>query len=393
MDTPYVALPDDDESPIALLQDSKDYLADNVDGWAPSDAALEVRSLAADADEGATLYALLRERATDWFRDFAQDFLRVAPLEAIPASTITTWTARAAPGPSGQEITAGTQIILASPAGPQAFEVVVPAVIAGGATTATAVSVQALNPGADGNGSDGPVQFDDRPAWVAAVTVDTPATGGRDGQDDDAYLAVARGAAQLLSRSPILPPDLELAAQQHPQVARALVRDLYDDTTGLSNQERTASIYPVRITGLACDAQTKAALLADIVPRLVANTVIRVADPTYTTVNAAVTVAKTADADSADVAARVEAAVRAGPISPALFGQPALGETRAWKLRTKVRRYEVAVAADGVDGVDYVDLVQLSAGGAAVSNADVTLTGSAPLPLAGTVTITVIDAT
>lgn len=389
-DDPYVQLPDEEEAPAALLDDAVEYLRAELPGWEPSDAALEVAVLAAFADEGSVLYALLRERATDQFRDFGASILGVAAGEPTPASTTTTWTAR---DNAGYTIEAGTPIVVDAPTGRFAFEVVEDDTIAPGATVAAGVLVQALEPGSAASLADGPVLFDEQPAWVDSVTLDAPAAGGSDGEDDDEHLARIRRAAQLLSRAPILPRDFELTAMEVAGVARALVIDGYDDTTGLSDQERTVSIYPVDVLGAASDPVTQAAVQALIEARREANWIVRVGDPTYTTVDVDITVAATEGADHATVAASVEAAIAAEPLNPVLHGQPPLGEARTWRNRATIRRYEVAATADRVEGVEYVDEVLLAASPAAPADADVALTGAAPLPLPGDINVTVVAAT
>lgn len=389
MPDPYERLPADDEAPAALLADYNDYLATAVPGWAPSDAALEEAIGAALADEGSTLYSLLREDADDRFRDFGATFVNTPAVEPAAASALTTWTARSVAGVGGWPIDAGTQIVVNSDTGTFAFEVVQDAVIPDGDIDIVGVLVRALEPGVAANLADGPVIFDEPPAWVQSVTLDAPATGGTDGDTDEEHAAKVRAAVQLLSRAPILPEDFAKVAQEIDEVGRALVRNLYDDLLALDNQERTVSIYPVQLDGTACSPAGKAEIEAKVLARREVNWVCRVADPTYTEVNLAIEVAAIEGYEHADVATRVEAAIAAGPLSPALFGQPPLGERLRWLRRTTVRAYEVASAADLVDGVDYVTEVAIVG---ADGDGNLPLTGSAPLPTPGTINVTVIDA-
>lgn len=389
MPDPYIQLPQDDESPDAVLADLKAFLQTAIPGWEPSDAAPEVALGSAFSDEASTLYTLLREDADDKYRDFGATVLGVAAVQPVPAATTTTWTARTAAGVGGLTIEAGTPLVITGPTGSFAFEVVADAVIAEAATVATGVLIRALDAGTSANLADGTVEFDTPPAWVLTVTVDAPATGGTDGDTDEDYQSKVVRTAGLLSRAPILPADFEAVAQEQPEVARALVRNLYDESTGLDNQERTVSIYPVQEDGTACTSGTKAAIIATVNARRELNWVTRAGDPTYTTVGGAITVAARDGYDRTDLQARVIAAIAEGPTNPAMFGQPPLGERRTWLLRTFVRRYEIAATADLVDGVDYVVSVTLT--GANVDG-DVPLAGTAPLPLPGTFVVTVVDA-
>lgn len=391
MADPYVPLPDEGESVDALIADHDDSLRDALPGWEPSDGALEVAERAAFADEGSTLYSLLRERATDWLRDYGADVLGIVPGEATPASTTTTWTAAAAAPAGGYVIDAGQQLVVDAPQGRVPFEVVNETTIPEGQTVVAGVLIQALDAGSAATLADGPVLFDEQPVWVDTVTLDAPATGGTDGESDDDYLARILRSAELLSRAPILPSDFELVAQEIATVARALVRDLYDDTTGLDDQERTVSIYPVTADGLACSAGVKADIAALVASRREVNWVVRVADPTYTTVNVDITVTAEEGVDRVALAAAVEAAIRAEPLNPGVWGQPPLGERMTWKLRRLLRRYEVAATADGVEGAHDVVSVYMSTGTDPTSDQDITLAGAAPLPLAGVVNVTVVD--
>lgn len=383
MPDPYVPLPEDDESVDALLDDYKEVLRALVPGWEPSDASLEVAVGAGSSEEASTLYSLLRDAATDKFREFGRDVLGIIPGEATPASTTTTWIAG---DTLGHTIDAGQPLVVDATPERIAFEVVNQVDIPSGEDTATGVIIQALAPGAAATLADGDVLFDDPPAWIESVTLEEPATGGTDGEEDDVFLARLTAAAQLLTRTPILPHDFELTVQEIPEIARALVLNLYDVTTDTDNVPRAVSIFPVNILGAAVSAGAKADAVALVASRREVNFLPRVADATYTTVNVVITVAAKPGAVHADVAIAAEAALRDQALNPALFGQPPLGQRRSWQLRKKVRLYEVSTVASEVEEVDYVDSLTLN--GAA---ADVTLTGRAPLPVAGTIAVTVID--
>lgn len=392
MPDPYAPLPADDESIDVLTGEHDDYLRAAIPGWAPSAGALEVAERAAFADEASTLYALLRERADDEWRDYGADVLGIIPAGDVPASASTTWTAR---DTLGHTIDAGTVIIIDAPEGRFAFEAVYETTIPAASDEATGVLVQATEQytGTQTNGVTGTVIFDEQPSWVLSVTFDAPASGGTDAEDDTDYLNRIKRAALLLSRAPILPGDFELVAQEVAGVARALVLDGYDDTDDTSDNERTVSVYPVTDEGLAVSGPTKTAIQALIEERREVNWIVRVADPDYTTVNVDITVSALEDADSATVDAAVQEAIEQGPLNPALWGDTASGERQTWKLRTWIRRYEIAATADRVGGVYDVTEVKLSTGADPTADADVELTGPAPLPLAGTVNVTVVAPT
>lgn len=377
MADPYVPLPDDNESVAALASDFDDAMRDAVPGWAPSAAAFEVAFRAVFADEGSTLYSLVRERFDDEYRDYGTDILAIAPAEATPASSTTTWIARDTAGP--YTIDAGATIVIDAPQGRVALEVVNETTIGAGDDTATDVLVQALDSwtGTIANGATGDVLFDQQPAWVLSVTLNAPLSGGVDEEDDTAYLDRVRTGAQLLSRAPILPSDFELVAQEA-GAARALVRDRYDDTTSDPDVDRCVSIYPVDENGDPASSGTKAAIAALVAARREVNWIVRVADPTYHTIDVDITVSAEDGADHTTVSAAVAATLSDQVLNPALWGQPALGEARTFRRRTVLRRYEVASGADHTDDVYDVQSVHLGfqwAATAAAATDIVTVTG------------------
>jgi hypothetical protein len=388
MADPFDPIPDD-ETVDALQADAEASLAASVPGWEHSDGAIEVAILAAAADEGSTLYALLREEATDRFADFGRNFLGIPQLEPTRATTTTTWRLTAVAPAGGYLIPAGTQIVVQAASGLVGFETPLDTTIPEGEDTWIGLLVQALEPGSAATGATGTVIFDQQPVDVLSVTVDAPATGGSDGETDDAYLDGLRREIRLLARAPITTADTEDVALEIPGIARALVRDLYDDTTGLDNQPRTVSVYPVDAAGATVSSGIKTALAALLESRREVNFVFRVADPTYTTVNVEIKVAAVEGQDHTDLATRVAAAVASDAINPAVFGQTAIGDRPTWKRRTNVRRGDVATVASNVMGVAYVfvdSTLKLN-----TTAADLALTGAAPLPTPGTVTVTVVD--
>lgn len=378
----FIPLPPDDESVTSLLTDYEQVLTDELPGWAPSDGAVEVAIGVALADEGSTLYALLREDAGDDFRDFGEKVLGVPNDQGTRATSTTTWTAR---DDTGYTITAGTALILDAPGGTIALEVISDVTIAPTDTEAAGVAVQVVDPGAAPNGQTGAITFDAFPPWVLTVTLDAPLADGSDQEDDDTYAARVRAEAALLSRSPILPEDLELIAQQHPEIGRALVIDLYDDDTDESDVPRIASIYPIQADGSDITGGTATELADDLAARLRENETVRIAAPTRTTIDVDITVARRPPVDAAVVEADVTAAITA-LLTGATWGQPPFAERPRWVQQRVVRRFTVAAAANVSTVQDVVD-VELNS----TPDTDVTMVGAAVLPEPGTINVTVVD--
>jgi hypothetical protein len=393
----YSELDARDEDPAAILADGRETLSTLAPGWAPSDGAIDDGILAAVADEESTLYALLRERATDYFRDIGQQAFLVPTGDPVPAQTTTTWTARAAAPPGGYELAAGTSVAVSAPQGLIGFQTVEDLTLDEGETVLEDVAVVAAEDGTQANGATGTVQLDDPPAWVLSVEVDAPAYGGDDGDDDETYMNKVVRAIAGLSRSPIMPADFERLALESSEVARCLVRDNYNDDTDTDDEELTISLYPANAEGAVVGSLVKDEIAARAAARLSSNWIVVIADPTYTTVDAEITVARVSSSiDPAELESAVEAAIAAGPLNPARFGMPiggySLTDNASWRRREKVRRFELAAAADAVQGVEYVTLVEIAASGDTPVDADLTMTGSAPLPLPGVINVTVVDA-
>jgi uncharacterized phage protein gp47/JayE len=393
----YTELDRRDEDPEAILQDARETLAQLVPGWAPSDGALDDGMLAAVADEASTLYSLLRETADDMFADIGQQIFLVPTLDAMPARTTTTWTAREAAPPGGYELPAGTSIAISAPQGLIGFETIVDLTLAEGETVLGSVQIVATEDGPAGNGAIGSVQMDDPLAWVSEITVDAPAYGGEDAEDDEDYRDRVVRTIAGLSRSPILPADFERLALESTDVARCLVLDNYNADTDEDDEERTVSLFPIDQAGNPVGSGVKTEIKNRAEGRREQNWVVVVADPTYTDVDVEITVARTSSAVSPSALEdAVKSTLESGPLSPAWFGMPMGGDpmsdTSGWQKRGTLRRFELAAAADMVQGVEYVVSVEIAESGDAVVDADLALAGAAPLPRAATVTVTVVDA-
>ena len=389
MADPLAQLPADDESPKVLLEDAIEYMRANVEGWQPSSGSPDYGFLAAGADEDAVQYALLRARADDWARDFGAVYDIPDP-QPVPATTTTAWTARA--GRAGT-LTAGTSLVIDAPQGLRAFEVVVTTEIPASGTVG-GILVQAREAGEASNGATGEVLLDQVPAWVASIAVEQPAAGGSEGATDSEHLETIKRKARRQHDAVVHADDLELAVLDVPGVGRALVRDNFDLDTDEDDVEGVCSVWALDLAGESISDPDDARLvqiteLVAGVGRRILNGVIKFGAAEYTTVDVEVTVAPVDGHDEGAIEAGLAAAKNLA-LSPALHGQPALGENRRWRLRRKVRHYKIADALDDVDGVDEILDLTLSTSGPGTVNADgdVELAGQAPLPRPGTITVT-----
>lgn len=151
-----------------------------------------------------------------------------------------------------------------------------------------------------------------------------------------------------------------------------------------TGNDRAICVVPVDADGAAVSADIR----QDVVDYLDAlrevNFVVTSTVPTSTTINVAFTVDIATGYDSAEVLAAAEAAVGAF-LDPGTWGGGG-DSPPVWRSSEDTVRYlDVAMVVGSTPGVAYVSAVSVNSG-----TADVTLTGAAPLPAAGTVTGTAL---
>jgi len=364
--------------PADLADEAFAYLEAKVDGWLPAPGNLEtwlVESLAQLAGE---LMDVASAVPTSIFRYYGASILNLPALEAVPATTTTTWTVR---DNLGYTILAGTVVgVPASGDTLLGFEVAQDTPIPAGATTATGVVIVAQDAGADGNGLAGAAELVDALDYVVSVTLEAPTSGGVDGETDEAYLDRLRELLQLLAPRPILPNDFAVMARQVAGVGRATAIDLYNASTGTSNQPRCVTVVVADAAGEPVSATIKTEVDTLLQSLREVNFLVFVTDPTYLAVAVNFTVHPYPDYAAADVVARAIQAVK-DYLSPANFGQIPYGEAATWLADTKVRYLEVAEAINRVEGVWYIGTLTIAGG-----TADVALPANGGLPRAGAVT-------
>src|SRR4051812_28978822 len=90
-----------------LADNAIEYLQANLDGWVPQDYNLEVWLAAAIARLNADTRDTAASVPTSIFRTFGSNLLGLVPVDAVAATTTTTWTAQDA---AGYTIADGTQL-------------------------------------------------------------------------------------------------------------------------------------------------------------------------------------------------------------------------------------------------------------------------------------------
>lgn len=383
----YIAVPIETE-PVDVAEEAFGYIEAQVPGWLPHDGNLEtwlVEALAQTAGELRALVALVPDSI---FQYLGASILALPPHPAVQATGTTTWQAIDA---SGYSVTAGTLVGITPPASSDAFafEVVDDFAIAAGSQLAEAVAIRALEAGSTASGITGTVEMLDPLDFVDQVTLDAPTSGGQDAEASDVYLRRLSDLLTLLAPRPILAQDFAVMARSHPAVARATAIDLYKADTGTPGTPRCVTVAIVDAIGEPLSSEVKAEVDAMLQAQREVNFLVYVIDPTYTTIDATADVSTYPGYDPAEVAGRVAAQI-ASYLSPANWGLPPYGDTsaRSWINDTTVRYLEVSEQVNRVEGVHYVRSLAIAASGGALGQADVVMTGVAPLPRPGNIVAT-----
>jgi hypothetical protein len=382
----YIPVPVDSE-PTDLAAEAFDYITQQVDGWSPSPGNLEAWLIEALAQIAGELRALTALVPDSIFAFYGESILGLPPYPATQATASTTWTAVDA---AGYTIDAGTVIAITPPASATAyaFAVSADAVIAPGQTYVPAVQCQALEAGAAQSGLTGDVQVIDQLAFIETVTLDSPTTGGQDAETTDAYLARLSALLTLLAPRPILPQDFAVLAQRTiPEVARAVAIDLYNPGPPIdTNCPRCVSVVICDVDGQPCSPTVKAQVDSLLQSEREVNFLVFVLDPAYTTIDVSFDLQAYPGYDPTDVQTRTIAQLESY-LSPGSWGIPPYGDTsaRSWINDTEVRYLEVAEQINRVDGVHYINTLAIGTHGGTLGQADVALTGVAPLPEAGSI--------
>jgi hypothetical protein len=383
----YIPVPVDTE-PVDLAGEAFDYLQAQVPGWLPADGNLEtwlVEALAQIAGELRALVALVPDAI---FAYYGASILGLPPYPAQQAIAQTTWTSRDG---AGYTIDAGTVIAVTPPASAtgSAFAVQLDVVIPAGSTVAAGVVCTALEAGAAASGLTGTVDVIDQLSFISGVTLDAPTSGGQDAETVDAYLARLSALLTLLSPRPILPQDFAVLAQRSiPDVARAVAIDLYNPGPPVdTNCPRCVTVVCVDADGQPLAAPIKQQVDDLLQAQREVNFLTFVEDPTYTTIDVSFAVMSYPGYDPNDVASRVIAQLTSY-LSPAGWGVPPYGDTsaRSWINDTDVRYLEIAEQINRVDGVHYINTLALCVSGGTLGQADLTLSGIAPMPEPGSIT-------
>lgn len=386
----YITLPVEVD-PEDVISDVVTYIQTKWPDWTPADGNLDYWLIRAIAAESAELRELASQVPTAIFRYFGSSILGVAPIDASAATVASTWVVK---DDAGYTIPAGTQVGIRS-GGDQlfAFETAADVSIDPGdlTTDVGGVTLVAIIEGFDASGIGGTgvlAELIDPLDFVVSVTLTTATTGGTDDEEDIVYLNRLSNYLTLLSPRPILPNDFAVLATSIAGVARATAIDGYNPADSTFNNERMIAVAAIDANGNAVSAGVKQQIDNYLQSLREVNFVVNVIDPTLTTVDVQFTIKALPGFDPAAVADAAEVDVRTY-LSPGSWGHnptsanPSTDTT--WTNVTTVRYLEVAQVINNTVGVDYIASLGIRKGAAAYDILDVSITGVAPLPNAGSV--------
>jgi hypothetical protein len=374
-------------TPTDLADEAFTYLEEQVPGWLPFPGNLEtwlIESLAQLAGELRDLIVLVPDAI---FMYYGETILGLPPYPAVQAVGSTTWTAI---DDLGYTVDAGTLVGIEPPADTSAyaFEVLNTFTIPPGTTVVRDVTIRALEAGGAASNITGDVSMLDPLDFIESVMLDGPTSGGQDAESIDAYLARLSALLTLLAPRPILPQDFAVMAQQMvPGVARATAIDLLNLSTGATNEPRCVTVILVDENGQPVPSTTKQQVLSLLQSEREVNFLVFMGDPTYTTIDVDFSATSFPSFDPMEVAGRARDNLTAY-LSPANWGVPPFGDTsaRSWINDTVVRRLELAQVINDTEGIHYIQTLTLNIAGQPPGIADVTMSGVAPLPNAGSIT-------
>ena len=312
---------------------------------------------------------------------------------AVAASCTSTWTAT---DTLGHKIPAGT-VVLITPegGGPIAFEVTEEAEVKAGEakTTAGAVKLRAVEPGPEGNVSGAATaEPNETLAWVESIALVSNPSDGLAEETIEEYKKRVVELARLIKPQPILPEDFaNFVRLLVPGIERALAIDELELTANYGNTvegegvERCMTVIPLAAEGKSPAMEVLEEAFNKLTAAREASFKSFIGLPTMHPI--AVTVKGTflKGYTEAGVTAAVETALKE-LLSPAKHGLPPGGDQTGWVNKKVLRYQDVVTALNNVQGFGHYTELKVNGG-----EADIELTGIAPLPEAGTLTITLTE--
>jgi hypothetical protein len=392
IDVPFDTDPDD------LSAQSYAYVQSQVDGWEPNEGNLERIVIDGQNRISSDTRNILARVPTSIYRYFGQ-IVGLLPLDAISASSTTTWTMIDTQGytiPAGTLVgirTAGDDLVNFQ----TMYDVVVPS--GSMSTNPGEVVISAVDAGLGGSDlgvAGGPVELQDPLAFVDTIVLVSPTTGGQDAEDDPSYLQRLGYHLSLMGHALVVPRDYEAAAKTQPGIARALALDGYDPDLDSFGEERTVGIAMIDAAGQDVSSPVAGPAIAYMQQYREINFVIKQVHPTYTPVDITYDVNILPNAGITDV--DINAALSTY-LSPQNWGLPAdqaagtegltVPPANDWINQSTVYYFEIAQTISDIQGVDRLNSLTIGINGGAQAAGDATLPGVVTLPQPGAMAATV----
>lgn len=365
-------------------------IGDRIPGWEPSEGSVETSLGEATGAVIAATNAAFKEGLRTAFVGMAGTILHIERRAEQVATSLTMWSAGHS---DGVLIPAGSEAVGRNLDGEQvAFATLTDATIPPGETSVDNVPVNAVEAGPEGNGVTGAAEVWEPIDGITGVVFTIASAGGEDIEPIDEYAERAARRARQLRIVPIEERDYAELPLDIDGVARCLAVRLLNPADPPDPGDPPASGGHVTVFPIDALGEPVSAPVATQVHDLLAggdrplNVTVHVEEPTYTTVNVAMTVWLDPDVDEAAVLDAVEAALT-DALSPALWAADPAAPGR-WRKPTRdverrVSAFDMAHAADSVPGVAGVDTCTVGGG------AEVALPGFAPLPRPGAISVSV----
>lgn len=379
-------------NPEALIEDAYAAMAEAFPGWEPSPGQPEVWLIRAITYR---LTMPLAEMAADVpgeiFGAFGRAIVNVPPIEANPATGNATVLMT---DNAGYTLPAGTQVDFptAGDAG-VGFRVVDDVSVPNGSVSSGTgeVLLEAVLPGADGNGLSGNGDVVEALAFISSITLVGTTAGGTDPEDPLDYLNRLADTMQTLAPRPIIARDVEIITRGVPGVWRATALDNYNpavddaEDPGTWNTEKMTTVAIAGEDGGVLSGLIKTEVESTLGALREANFIFNVIDPTYSTVNVNFVVIPGPGFDQDDVNVTVAGAL-AEYLSPANWAQSPPGDTRSWVNRQTLYYQDLVTVVNNQEGVDRYTTLEVAINGDTLDDVDIQLAGAAPLPAVGEIT-------
>lgn len=204
--------------------------------------------------------------------------------------------------------------------------------------------------------------------FIESVIVTETLSGGAGQEEDAPYFARASATLARLASTLVLPEHFQYAALTRVGVGRAKVFDLYDPAAPGADSAGHVTIAAADNAGQPLSVEDATDLEGWLAVQSLASLSIHVIEPTYTTINIAATVRTSPGADPDQATASVTAALTTW-LDPA-----------RWDWASEASQNQLVAIVAAATGVR--EVVDITPG--------ISLAGKAPLPVLGTITVTIV---